>query len=401
MDDTKLKKIQVCDIQLGDIIIKCDKFGVPFPEYCFPLSNLGSIHVLHDYGVQHVYILDTTAKKAETNKIKHEIPEKELDNIVKIHGYNLFAESVKNRVSDALSDFKHKRTFNESSINSLLTDVVKITDTDNNVFANMAMDMNSADLLIHSYKVMLQSVALAKAAGMPEREIKNLGFAALLHDIGKVDVPEKILKKTFNLTEFEMNKYKVHPRLAINILRSHPAMNDSIQQAIVQHHECIDGSGYPDGISGIYMSPSAKILSIVEAYNSMIEWNPDYPRAFSHYDAIKKIYTEAGKKYDAELVKLFATQVGPYPVGSAVNLSNGKIGIITEVNRDNYNQPKVMVIDKNSYTSETADKNHPKSVELIDLKYSKDTTITSPLKFSDMNVNPAELFNSLIKSIIQ
>ena len=145
-----------------------------------------------------------------------------------------------------------------------------------------------------------------------------------------------------------MAALKRHPEYAGQVLQRYDNISEDVVNIIYQHHECCDGSGYPSGINAQYILKSSKVLAIAEAYNTMLTYSPEFPRAFNNTDAIKKIYAEAGKKYQADIVKTFVSIMGVYPVGTAVTLSNGAIGIVCEVNKQDQARPKILMMSKDN-----------------------------------------------------
>ena len=122
----------------------------------------------------------------------------------------------------------------------------------------------------------------------------------------------------------------------------------------------------------------------------MLMYSPEYPRAFNNTDAIKKIYAEAGKKYQADIVKTFVSIMGVYPVGTAVSLSNGSIGIVCETNKMDQAHPKILMMHKDN----------PSNIELVNLKTHPNIKIVKELNNTELNINPFEIFNSFLKSRI-
>ena len=216
------------------------------------------------------------------------------------------------------------------------------------------------------------------------------GLGGVVGDIGKVRVPEQILNKKTNLSEYEMAALKRHPEYAGQVLQRYDNISEDVVNIIYQHHECCDGSGYPSGINAQYILKSSKVLAIAEAYNTMLTYSPEFPRAFNNTDAIKKIYAEAGKKYQADIVKTFVSIMGVYPVGTAVTLSNGAIGIVCEVNKQDQARPKILMMSKDN----------PEKIELVNLKTHQNIKIVKEINNTELNINPFEIFNSFLQNRI-
>lgn len=161
----------------------------------------------------------------------------------------------------------------------------------------------------HSRKVSEYAVALAEAYKLPQDRISTIRAASLLHDIGKVGVPDYILNKRTTLTEEEWKPIKAHPELGVEILR-HIIDLVNCLPAILHHHECYDGSGYPAGLSGDSIPLEARILSVTDAYDAMTSPRP-YREQLSLEEAVKELRRCAGVKFDPEAVEVFCNVIQP------------------------------------------------------------------------------------------
>ena len=146
-------------------------------------------------------------------------------------------------------------------------------------------------------------VALAKQLQLPETEIDRLRVAALLHDVGKIAVPEEILEKPSALTSAEWRTVVQHPRIGQVILEQAAALKDAVP-IILHHHERYAGHGYPYGLRANEIPLGARIVAIADAYDAMINDRP-YKRAITHEQAIAELRRHSGTQFDPELVELF------------------------------------------------------------------------------------------------
>jgi diguanylate cyclase (GGDEF)-like protein len=161
----------------------------------------------------------------------------------------------------------------------------------------------------HSRKVSEYAVAIAEALKLPQDRIATIRAASLLHDIGKVGVPDSILNKKTPLTEEEWKPIKAHPELGVEILR-HVIDLVNCLPAILHHHEHHDGSGYPAGLSGDSIPVEARILAIADAYDAMTSPRP-YREQLSLEGALKELKRCAGTQFAPEIVELFCSIVQP------------------------------------------------------------------------------------------
>jgi diguanylate cyclase (GGDEF)-like protein len=159
----------------------------------------------------------------------------------------------------------------------------------------------------HSRKVSEYSVAIAEALGLPQDRVATIRAASLLHDIGKVGIPDSILSKEGPLTDEEWEPVKIHPKLGVEILR-HIIDLVNCLPAILHHHEHYDGKGYPSGLKGDSIPLEGRILAIADAYDAMTSPRP-YREQLSAQQALEELRRCAGTQFDPELVELFCTLI--------------------------------------------------------------------------------------------
>ncbi|MDO9334522.1 MAG: diguanylate cyclase [Dehalococcoidales bacterium] len=161
----------------------------------------------------------------------------------------------------------------------------------------------------HSRKVSQYAVAMAEAMNLPKEKISVIRNAGLLHDIGKIGIPDSILNKEGMLDEQEWRQIKAHPELGVEILRYVAELSNSLP-IILNHHEHYDGNGYPSGLSGEQIPLEARLLSVADAYDAMTSLRP-YHNQRSPQDAINELKRCAGTNFDPELVEIFCKIVQP------------------------------------------------------------------------------------------
>ncbi len=155
----------------------------------------------------------------------------------------------------------------------------------------------------HSEKVMELAVLLARRMGLESDELEVVRFAGLLHDIGKIGVPEQILNKPGRLTPAEFEEIKKHPQAGFNIISDVASMKPLLP-LIRHHHETFNGKGYPEGLAGGEIPLGARILSVTDSYDAMTS-NRVYRRALNREGALAVIDKEAGRQFDPDIARLF------------------------------------------------------------------------------------------------
>jgi len=166
-----------------------------------------------------------------------------------------------------------------------------------------ALETRDSETHGHSERVVTFSLRLGIEIGLDKDALRNLELGALLHDIGKIGVPDAILRKPAALTPEEWDKMKLHPQHGQKILRNIPFL-EGATQLVAQHHEKWDGSGYPCCLRGEGIDIGARIFAVVDAFDAMIS-DRVYRRGRSYQDALEELERFAGTQFDPLLVAAF------------------------------------------------------------------------------------------------
>ena len=195
---------------------------------------------------------------------------------------------------------------------------------------------------VHSVNVDISSVIIGIGMGLTNAELDKLSQAALLHDIGKVDVPIEILNKPARLTPEEYEEMKKHPFYGLERLRKKEGddLAAVIKNAVYSHHENWDGTGYPRGLSGDAIHKYARIIHVADVYDALTTKRA-YKDAMNPADAIEYLMANSGTMFDINVVNTFIHYIAPYPMGCTILLSNGQQGVVLENNAKNLSRPKV------------------------------------------------------------
>lgn len=194
----------------------------------------------------------------------------------------------------------------------------------------------------HCVSTCIYSVIIGLAFRMTEEQLENLAVAAILHDIGKFGVEEKVLHKKGKLTQEEMELMKAHPRIAYDKLSSIQEISSVSRNAILYHHENVDGSGYyklPKDKQTAY----TKILHVVDVYDALCS-ERKYREAYSPSEAIEYIMGNIDKMFDRTVVKALVYNFPLYPIGLTLRLSNGEEAIVYS-NEINSMRPVIRTMD--------------------------------------------------------
>jgi hypothetical protein len=183
---------------------------------------------------------------------------------------------------------------------------------------------------------------LAKWNKFPEKDWLQVAMAGLLHDIGNVRVDQAILNKPNSLTADELKEVRQHTAYGFRLLEGSTALNQGVWLAALQHHERVNGSGYPLKVTGDKIHPYAKIVAIADVYHAMTS-ERKYKKAESPYLVLEQLHAESFGKLDAKFVQTFIEKVTQFQNGVFVKLSDGRIGEIVYSDRSNPTRPMVSV----------------------------------------------------------
>ncbi|HEY3299246.1 MAG TPA: HD-GYP domain-containing protein [Methylophilaceae bacterium] len=226
----------------------------------------------------------------------------------------------------------------------LVNEMVESTLSESDIVIHAINGNRSSDNnFLHSLNVSVLSMIMAKALSISEEETRILGVAALFHDIGKAEIPDKVRMKKEPLNPAEQSFLELHCEFGMRMAKK-VGLSDRIANIILDHHEFIDGSGYPAGKKGDELGPLSRIVAMVNSYDNLC--NPSNPYlAKTPYESLVHMFTQNRNKYDQSLLKRMIKFLGVYPPGSIVQLTNGVHGIVISVNPSAPLRPYVLLHD--------------------------------------------------------
>lgn len=209
-------------------------------------------------------------------------------------------------------------------------------------FGNIVVMLNNIEgyddsTYAHSINVSLLATMIGKKLGFTRDEQRILAVGGLLHDVGKLNVPESIIKKEGKLNEEEYDVVKHHPEYGYELLKA-KGLSEDILMCVLQHHEKCDGSGYPYGLSRNDINKYAKVVAIADVYDALTS-NRVYRNALCPFVAAEIFEEESYDKYEVEYLLPFLHYIVEVYVGMDVILSNGENGRVVMINQDNLSKP--------------------------------------------------------------
>ncbi len=279
---------------------------------------------LFTYGIDYIYIQDS-----RTNDIIQE-------DIIQDETRTKAVLEIRNTFKKVMEDSNKRGAVNYYDIGRNFRDVMKMIIDDLSAHQGamvMLNNMNVKDnyLFQHSVNVSIYAIMLGISYGYSRENLETLGLGALLHDIGKTKVPLGILRKPSQLTEQEFTEMKNHTTYGFNILKDEPNIPLLSAHCALQHHERINGSGYPRGIQGTEINEFAKWIGLVDSYDAMTTTRV-YRRPLLPHEAMEQLFTGSGTMYDQSQIALFRDKIAIYPLGITVRLNTGEFGIVSKLN---------------------------------------------------------------------
>lgn len=208
----------------------------------------------------------------------------------------------------------------------------------------MSLRTNSDYTYKHSVNVAILSVIMGIGIGLKKSMLQELAAAGLLHDIGKLSISPAILNKEGTLTEEEYDTIKMHSEYGYEKIKNNINISSKTKMGVYSHHENLNGTGYPMGLSGDQIYSFAKIIHIADVYDAITS-ERSYKHAKPPGEALDFITNNAGTMFEPEYVKAFITYIPIYPKGRNVILSTGETAIVVENRQQNTLRPIVRLMD--------------------------------------------------------
>ena len=290
---------------------------------------LSYVKILNHLGYAGIYINDEFSEDITVNDIINEELKMKTINTLK----NLMQP---NKKSDIKSGFK--------TIENLMDNITDEISCNKDIIFNM-MDLKVASeyTFYHSVNVCVLSMVVGVALKLKKKDLALLGTAALLHDMGKIYTPNEILDKPAKLSYEEFEIIKHHSEDGYLYVKDNLSINNKVYAGIYQHHERYDGTGYPLGLKGKTISLFGRIIAMADVYDALVSDRP-YRKGVLPSDAVEFIMGGSGTMFDQRLVKILATKIAPYPIGTCVILSNDLIGIVVKNYSSYCLRPSIKII---------------------------------------------------------
>ncbi len=225
----------------------------------------------------------------------------------------------------------------------------------------------------HSFQVTLYSLAIAKEMGYSYEDLKVIGIGAMLHDVGKLLVPSEILLKPGRLTDEEFEIMKQHTRFGFDILRNLHSVSLIVAHCAFQHHERLDGSGYPRGLVDEEVHPFAKIIGVADVFDAVTS-NRVYRQKLLPSQGMAIVEAGSGTIFSPRVVAALRKSVVHFPNGTILLLSDGRRGVVSRQNPEHPDRPFLRIFEEDdklvdaTYELNLQD-NYTITIEKVDTEY--------------------------------
>jgi putative nucleotidyltransferase with HDIG domain len=233
-----------------------------------------------------------------------------------------------------------------------LYEILDIADNSRALLNLIGSNEPNEEFFLHALNVCSLSLMVGQDLGLSREDTEKLALGALFHDIGELKFPaEQLLRKGSMSASERKNFLSTHPKYGVELAEKLPNFPYEAIDVIRQHHERLNGSGFPTGKKDDQISQFAKIVMVVDEYDELCH-HPDPAKSLIPSEALSYLYVKCRHTLWHDAVVSLISQLGVYPPGSLVNLSNQKIGIVTSVNLANRLRPVILVYDEHSSSDE-------------------------------------------------
>jgi HD-GYP domain-containing protein (c-di-GMP phosphodiesterase class II) len=266
-------------------------------------------------------------------------------------------------IEEALDSVRNRVKIPVDEIKTVVSDSLEnLTNSDDALLALASIRSYDRYLSEHSVNVCFLSMVFGRTLGIDARTAVDLGVAAMLHDVGKVFIPDDIVKKPGKLSEEEWEQVRRHPIAGARALAGTAGLPPLCSTIALEHHVYCDGTGYPSLAGNEKPHFLSRLVSIADTYDALTSERP-YRDRWSGVEAIAWMLYEETNRYDREMVARFAARAGLYPIGSFVRLENGALAIVTGGSRKHPLRPTLRLVSEEDMTAQP---------EIIDLSQSTD-----------------------------
>ncbi|MBN1475249.1 HD-GYP domain-containing protein [Candidatus Sumerlaeota bacterium] len=364
-----LRKINISQLRVGMYVEHVDKDWFNIPFFRRKITSEEQIEKLRRYHVEEVKIdltrgidvggdqPETTVAVAEPPQEPEESPKAEpRDRSVMSREFREELEPAKRAyrqalkaVRDVMQDSRSGRYLEQEQTKVVVAELVDSCMRNDDALVSLTKLLSHDEYTFsHCINVTVFTLVLGKALGFAVEDLQSFGESVMLHDVGKMLVPPEILNKPGKLTPEEFDVMKLHVDRGVALLQESFPDNRRIALVAEEHHERMDGSGYPHGKRGNDISQWGQISAIADVYDALTS-RRCYKREITPHRSMALIYRLRGGDFNPLYVDRFIECVGIYPIGSLVRLTTGEVALVVSIRHDDLLHPDVLVLYRNGH----------------------------------------------------
>ncbi len=341
------KNVPVAELRFGMYVAELDRpwTDTPFAFQGFVLQTEAELETLNRF-CKWVLVDEARSAPAPQRALKPFTPryavqvpvEREVERATLAHGETLGA------LRDALTSVRANQTLDAGSVAQAVDAMTQSVLRNPDALMLLSRLREKGDYAhSHSLDTAVYMACFGRFLELSVEDISLLGCLGLMQDIGKLRVPDEILRKYERLTQAELEQARRHVEHSADILNATPGLPPQLAELALLHHERHDGSGYPKGLQGAQIGMIGSIAAIVDTFDALTSPRP-YAQAVSPSAALSMLYKWRGTFFDAALVEQFIRCIGIFPLGCVVELNSGELGIVIGQHSERRLQPRVMIV---------------------------------------------------------
>lgn len=352
-------KVRTADLRQGMYIAQLDRpwLETSYEVQGFLIKSQEDIQNLMQH-TEYVFVDTELSKEDETNlqNLTDYEKKKNLTNVQPeeyedITDFNEEVETAQkkytalsNTTENVMADIANNKKLNLLNITEAVNPMVESVIRNPEAFSWLArMKLKDDYAYNHSVSSAILAVAFGRILGLPKKDLLSLGTGGLLFDVGKLKLPDKLINNPNRYNATEIKLAKKHVDYGVEIVQSIKGITEDVIQMVATHHERHNGGGYPAGLKGDEIPLFGKIAGTIDCYDALTS-DRVFVSAISPHDAIRKLYDWSDIDFQAELVEQFIQLLGIYPVGTIIELSDSRVGVVVAHHRAVRLRPKIMLI---------------------------------------------------------